>query len=77
MVAGAGLQDAEGDAAIEAGGEGGDAVYDTVLGGGDKFGGGGWGGGAEVSDEVCDGEVGFMADGGDDGERGGGDGAGE
>ena len=34
-------------------------------------------GGAEVGDEVCDGEVGFVADGGDDGDVRGGDGAGE
>ena len=48
-----------------------------MLGGGDEFGGGGGGGSAEVGDEVGDGEVGLVADGGDDGELGGGDGAGE
>jgi hypothetical protein len=48
-----------------------------MLGSGDELGGGGWGGGAEVGDEVGDGEVGLVADGGDDGELAGGDGAGE
>ena len=54
-----------------------DALFDAVLGGGDELGGGGGRGGAEVGDEVGDGEVGLVADGGDDGELGGGDGAGE
>ena len=48
-----------------------------MLGGGDELGGGRWGGGAEVGDEVGDGEVGLVADGGDDGQMRGGDGAGE
>jgi hypothetical protein len=59
----------EADGAVDAGGEGGDALFDAVLGGGDELGGGGGGGGAEVGDEVGDGEVGLVADGGDDGER--------
>ncbi len=42
----------------------------------DELGGGGGSGGAQVRGEVGDGEVGFMADGGDDGQARGGDGAG-
>ena len=48
-----------------------------MLRGGDELGGGGGRGGAQVGDEVGDGEVGLVADGGDDGQLGGGDGAGE
>ena len=65
------------DGAADAGVEGLDALLDAVLGGGDEFGGGGGRGRAQVGDEVRDGEVGLVADGGDDGERGRGDGAGE
>ena len=54
-----------------------DALLDAVLRGGDEFGGGGRRGGAQVGDEVRDGEVGLVADGGDDRQRGGGNGAGE
>ena len=55
---------------------GGEMLLDLVLGLGYQLGCGGRGGGAEVGGEVGDGEVSFMADGGDDGEIGGGDGAG-
>ena len=48
--------------------EGVDAVGDVVKGGGDEFGGGGRCRGAEVGDEVCDGEVGLVSNGRDDGE---------
>src|SRR5260370_1218844 len=41
----------------------------------DKLGGGGWRRSADVGDEVGDGEIGFVADAGDDGNFGGGDGA--
>lgn len=54
-----------------------DLVEDGFAGSGEDFGGGGRGGGAEIGDEVGDGDVGFMADGGDDGNGGGVDGAGD
>ena len=63
--------------AFHTGGEGGDALLDAVLRGGDQLGGGGRRGGAEVGDKIGDGEVGLVADGGDTGELGGGDGASE
>ncbi len=65
------------DGAANAGVEGLHALLDAVLGGGDEFGGGGGCGSAQVGDEVRDGEVGLVADGGDGGQRGCGDGAGE
>ena len=65
------------DGAAYAGVEGLDALLDAVLRGGDEFGGGGGSGGAQVGDEVRDGEVSLVADGGDGGKRRGGDGAGE
>jgi membrane protein CcdC involved in cytochrome C biogenesis len=65
------------DGAVDAGVEGLDALLDAMLRGGDELGGGGRRGGAEVGDEIRDGEVGFVADGGDYGERGCGDGSGE
>src|ERR1700723_2851183 len=65
------------DGAAYPGFEGLDALLNAVLGGGDEFGGGGGSGGAQVGDEVRDGEVGLMSDGRDGGERGRGDGAGE
>ena len=73
----AGLEEAELAGAEDGAVELVDAFFDTVLGGGDELGGGRWGGGAEVGDEVGNGEVGLVADGGDDGEGGGGDDAGE
>ena len=54
----------------------GQVLGDLVLGFGDELGGGGGRGGAEVGGEVGDGEVGFVADGGDNGELAGDDGAG-
>ena len=63
----AGLQELEAGGALEAVGVGGEMLGDLVLGLGDELGGGGGSGGAEVGGEVGDGEVGFMADGGDDG----------
>jgi len=71
------LEELEAGGAVEAAAEVGEVVADAVLGFGDELGGGGGGGGAEVGDEIGDGEVGFVADGGDDGEAGGGDGAGD
>ena len=55
----------------------GEVLGDFVLGFCDEFGGGGGRGGTEVGNEVGDGEVGFVADGGDDGELAGDDGAGD
>ena len=52
-------------------------VSDIVQGGGDEFGGGRGRGSAQIGDEVCDGEVGLVADGGDDGKLGVEDGLGE
>ena len=49
----------------------GEVLGDLVLGLGDELGGGGGRGGAQVGDEVGDGEVGFVADGGDDGKAAG------
>ncbi len=72
----AGLQELEAGGAVEAVRVGGDMLGDLVLGLGDELGGGGGGGSAEVGGEIGDGEVGFVADGGDDGQPGGGDGAG-
>ena len=46
----------------------GDVLCDFVLGLGDKLGGGGRRRRAKVGDEVGNGEVGFVANGGDDGE---------
>ena len=43
-----------------------DALLDAVRGGGDEFGGGGGRRGAQIGDEVRDGEVGLVSDGGDD-----------
>ena len=57
--------DGLGDAGL--GGE--DLVVNGFAGFSDDLGGGGRGGGAAVGDEVSDGEVSFVADGGDDGRR--------
>ncbi len=73
----AGLKELEAGGALETVGVGGDVLGELVLGFGDELGGGGRSGGAEVGGEVGDGEVGFVADGGDDGETGGDDGAGD
>ena len=64
----AGLQELEAGGAFETVGLVGEVLGDLVLGFGDELGGGGGRGGAEVGGEVGDGEVGFVADGGDDGE---------
>ena len=72
----AGLEELEAGGAVKAVRLSGEMLGDVVLGLGDELGGGGGGGGAEVGDEVGDGEVGFVADGGDDGEARGDDGAG-
>ena len=63
----AGLKELEVAAAFQAGIEAGEVLCDAVLGLGDELGGGGRRGRAQVGDEVGDGEVGFVADGGDDG----------
>ena len=63
-----GLQKLEAGGAFETVGLVGEMLGDLVLGFGDELGGGGGRGGAEVGGEVGDGEVGFVADGGDDGE---------
>ena len=73
----AGLEKLEAAGAFEAGIEAGNVLGDAVLGFGDELGGGGGRGGAQVGDEVGDGEVGLMADGGDDGDLRGDDGAGD
>ena len=73
----AGLEKLKEAGAFEAGIEAGEVVGDAVLGLGDELGGGRWRGRAEVGDEIGDGEVGFVADGGDHGNLGGGDGAGD
>ena len=73
----AGLEELEAAGAFEAGIEAGEVLGDAVLGLGDELGGGRGRGRAEVGDEVGDGEVGFVADGGDHGNLGGGDGAGD
>jgi len=54
-----------------------DALFDADVLGGDDLSGGGGSGGAEVGDEICDGEIGFVADGGNRWDGAGGDGAGE
>ena len=54
-----------------------DALLNAVLGGGNKFGGSRGSSGAQIGDEVCNGEVGLVADRGDDRQRGGRNGAGE
>jgi len=73
----AGVEEVEAAGAEDGAAEIFDALPNAVLGGGDDLGGGGGSGGAEVGDEVGDGEVGLVADGGDDGKLGDGDGAGE
>ena len=73
----AGLEELEAGGAFETVGLVGEVLGDFVLGLGDEFGGGGGRGCAEVGGEVGDGEVGFVADGGDDGELAGDDGAGD
>lgn len=55
----------------------GDVIVDPMLGGGEDFGGGGRGRSTKVGSGVCDGAVGGVADAGDYGEGGGGDGAGD
>ena len=72
-----GLKELEAAGAFETVGLVGEMLGDFVLGLGDELGGGGGRGGAEVGGEVGDGEVGLVADGGDDGELGGDDGAGD
>ncbi len=54
----------------------GEVIGDFVLGFGDELGGCRWCWGAKIGNEIGDGEVGFVADGGDDGELGGDDGSG-
>jgi len=71
----AGIEKLKADGAIEPVGLVGEVLGDLVLDLGDELSGGGGRGGAEVGDKVGDGEVGFMADGGNDGEGGCGDGA--
>jgi len=73
----AGAQNVELAGAVDAAFERDDALFDAMLGGGDELGGGRGGGGAKVGDVVCDGVVDLVADGGDDGELRGDDGAGE
>jgi hypothetical protein len=64
----AGLQKLKARGAFQAMRLRGEVLGDLVLRLGDELGGGGGRGGAQVGDEVGDGEVGFMADGGDDGQ---------
>src|SRR5271165_5095487 len=64
----AGLQKLEADGAVEAMRLVGQVFDDFVLGFGNQFCRGGRGGGAEVGDEIGDGEVGFMPDSRNDGE---------
>ena len=71
----AGAQEVELAGAVDAAFERLHTLFDAVLGGGDELGGGGRRGGAEVGDVIGDGVVDFVADGGDDGEMAGGDGA--
>ena len=71
-----GLQELEAGGAFDAVGLVGEVFGDFVLGLGDELGGSGGRGGAEVGGEVGDGEVGFVADGGDNGKFAGDDGAG-
>ena len=73
----AGLKELEMATAFQAGIEAGEVLCDAVLGLGDELGGGGRRWCAQVGDEVGDGEVGFVAYRGDDGNLGGGDGAGD
>jgi hypothetical protein len=54
----------------------GQVVKQGIAVGAGQFGGGGRGGGAQVGRKIGDGEIGFMADAGDDGDRRGVDGAG-
>ena len=72
-----GLQEAIAGSAQEAVVEGLHPIRDIVQGGSDQLGGGGRGGGTQVGNEVGDGEVGLVADGGNDWEGRGGDGIGE
>jgi hypothetical protein len=57
--------------------QGGSVIFHFLARADDQFGGRGRRGSAEVGDEIDDGEVGFVADGGDDGDLGGRDGAGQ
>ncbi len=57
--------------------QGGGLFFDFLARADDEFGGRGRRGSAQVGDEVGDGEIGFVADGGDHGNFGRGDGAGE
>lgn len=52
-------------------------LFEVSFAADDQFGGGGGGGRAEVGDKIADGEIDFVADGGDDRNVGGGDGAGD
>ena len=61
--------------AAEALAQGGDGLLDLLLGADDDFGSGRGSGGAQVGDKIADGEVGLVADGRDDGDFSGGDGA--
>jgi hypothetical protein len=63
--------------AVHASGESGNALLDAMLRGSDELGGGGGRGGAEVGYEICDGEVGLVADRRDNRKRRGSDSAGE
>ena len=73
----AGLEELETGGAVKAMRLVGKVLGDFVLSFSDEFGGGGGRGGTEVGGEVGNGEVGFVADGGDDGELAGDDGAGD
>jgi|SRR5213593_3890934 len=53
----------------------GDMLIEFTAGLDDKLGGGGRSGGADIGDKIRDGEIGFVADAGDDGNFGGSDGA--
>ena len=71
------LHEAIAGCALEAMVEGLDAIGDVVERGGDQLGSGGRRGGTQVGYKVGNGEVGLVADGGDDRELGGGNGVGE
>ena len=71
----AGLQELEADGALEALKLDGQVICNFVVSLGDEFGGGRRRRRAQVGGEVGDGEVGFVANGGDDGQAGGNNGA--
>src|SRR6266700_2121432 len=69
------FQQAVTDQAGEGFAEFGDMFIEFTAGLDNKLGGRGRSGGADIGDEIGDGEIGFVADAGDDGNFGGGDGA--